>query len=209
MKFLYFFLTIPFYILAKFFVFLNIDNLENDLFKCRKHLQSLNLLLDDEILEILFLAEDHRSKFHFGIDHYAMLRAIYFTHIRKEFQGASTVAQQYVRVITVRYERSLFRKFREQLLAVLITYEFDVNIIGAAYLNVAFLGSGMNGVSEYMKRKKRLLYELDTSEKIKIVSRLKYPEPLKDKSIWAFKMKIREGNIQSKITKYQSLPSSF
>ncbi len=44
MKFLYFFLTIPFYILAKFFVFLNIDNLENDLFKCRKHLQSLNLL---------------------------------------------------------------------------------------------------------------------------------------------------------------------
>lgn len=67
----------------------------------------------------------------------------------------------------------------------------------------------MNGVSEYMKRKKRLLYELDTSEKIKIVSRLKYPEPLKDKSIWAFKMKIREGNIQSKITKYQSLPSSF
>ncbi|MHA3090970.1 transglycosylase domain-containing protein [Acinetobacter brisouii] len=199
MKFIYFFLTIPFYILAKYFVFFNLDSINVDFLKCRKHLQSLNLILDDEIIEILFLAEDHRFQVHYGIDHYAMLRAIYSTHIRKEFQGASTVAQQYVRVITNRYEKSLFRKFREQLLAVLITYEFDVKIIGAAYLNIAFLGSGMKGVDGYLQRKSRLLYELDTLEKIQIVSRLKYPEPLKDKLRWSYKMRIRVENIHSKI----------
>lgn len=177
--------------------------------KCYNYLEKLNLVLDDEILEILFLAEDHRSHFHYGVDHYAMLRAIYFTHIKNEFQGASTVAQQFVRVITERYERTLFRKLREQLLAVLITYEFNNKIIGAAYLNIAFLGSGMNGLTGFLIRKRILFDQLDTLEKIKIVSRLKYPEPIKDKKRWSLKMKVRVGNIQSKIVKYKSLPTSL
>lgn len=209
MKFIYFFLTIPFYILAIFFVFFNIDNMNVDLIKCRKHLQGLNLILDDETIEILFLAEDHRFQVHYGIDHYAILRAMYSTHIRKEFQGASTIAQQYIRVVTNRYDRSLFRKFREQLLAVLIAYEFDSKLIGTAYLSISFLGSGMNGIEGYLKRNKKLLCELDTLEKIQIVSRLKYPEPLTDKSNWLHKMRIRVGNIHSKIIKRKSLPTSL
>ncbi|KXZ74483.1 Penicillin-binding protein 1A [Acinetobacter venetianus] len=83
-----------------------------------------------------------------------MLREIYFTHVKKEFQGASTVAQQFVRVITERYERTLFRKLREQLLAVLITYEFNNKLIGTGYLNIAFLGSGMYGLTGFLRRKK-------------------------------------------------------
>ncbi|MDH0031204.1 MULTISPECIES: transglycosylase domain-containing protein [unclassified Acinetobacter] len=209
MRILYFFLTTPFYVLGKVFIFFNLDNSNNDFLKCCNYLENLDILLDDEIIKILYLAEDHRSNFHYGIDHYAMLRAIYFTHVRKDFQGASTVAQQFVRVITGRYERTLFRKLREQLLAVLITYEFNTKIIGTAYLNIAFLGSGMNGLTGYLRRKKIFLDQLDTLEKIKIVSRLKYPEPIKDKERWSFKMKVRVGNIQSKIVKYKSLPTSL
>lgn len=209
MKTLYFFFTIPFYMLGKVFIFFNLDNLNNDFSKCCNYLENLNIALDDEIIEVLYLAEDHRSDFHYGIDHYAMLRAIYFTHVKKEFQGASTVAQQFVRVITGRYERTLFRKLREQLLAVLITYEFNNKIIGTAYLNIAFLGSGMNGLTGFLRRKKILLGQLNTLEKIKIVSRLKYPQPIKNKKIWSCKMKVRVGNIQAKIVKYKSLPTSL
>jgi hypothetical protein len=50
---------------------------------------------------------------------------------------------------------------------------------------------------------------LNTLEKIKIVSRLKYPEPIKNKKIWSCKMKVRVGNIQAKIVKYKSLPTSL
>lgn len=199
MKLLYFFLTIPFYILAKFFIFFNIQNLRTDLIKCRTHLKSINHILDDEILKILFLAEDHRVQSHYGIDQYAMLRAIYSTHLKKQFQGASTVAQQYVRVITNRYERTIIRKLREQLLAILITYEFNILTIGSAYLDIAFLGSGMMGFKGYLKWKRKDLDELDVRDKIRIVARLKYPEPLKDKENWCNKMNIREGNIYSKL----------
>ncbi|EHU1491159.1 transglycosylase domain-containing protein [Acinetobacter baumannii] len=209
MSFLYFFLTIPFYVLGKIFIFFNLDSLKTDFLKCCNDLKKFNLVLDREIIEILFLAEDHRFNFHYGIDHYAMLRAIYNTHIKKEYQGASTIAQQYVRVITGRYERTLFRKLREQLLAVLITYEFDTKIIGTAYLNIAFLGSGMNGLSGYLRQKKRLFVELETLEKIKIVSRLKYPEPIKDKTRWSLKMRIRVQNIHSKIIKHKSFLNSI
>ena len=209
MRILYFLLTIPFYVLGKIFIFFNLDDSNTDFLKCCNYLENLNLVLDDEIIDILFLAEDHRANFHYGIDHYAMLRAIYFTHARKEFQGASTVAQQFVRVITGRYERTLFRKLREQLLAVLITCKFNSKIIGTAYLNVAFLGSGMNGVNGYIRWKQKLLSELDTLDKIKIVSRLKYPEPIKDKIRWSFNMRIRIGNIKTKIVKHKSLPTSL
>lgn len=201
MRFIYFLLTLPFYFLARIFLYFNIGNFSLDIRKCRENLNAINFKLDDEILEILFLAEDHRIKLHYGVDQYAMLRAIYVTNFKKEFQGASTVAQQYVRVITNKYERTLIRKLREQLLAVLISYEFDNKTIGVAYLNIAFLGSSMNGINGYLRRKNRLFYELDVLEKIKIVSRLKYPEPLKDKLIWSYKMRIRVGNIQSKIVK--------
>lgn len=130
-----------------------------------------------------------------------MLRAIYYTHIKNEFQGASTIAQQYVRVISNRYERTLIRKFREQLLAVLITRCFHWEKIATAYINTAFLGSGMYGYDSFLKRKKILEADLSMIDKVRLVARLKYPEPLQDKIRWSSKMRVRVANIQSKIVK--------
>lgn len=201
MRIIYFFCTIPFYLCAKFFQLFNILKIEDDLKKCLSDLDNSNKNLDYTILEILSLAEDHRVKFHYGIDHYAMLRAIYYTHIKNEFQGASTIAQQYVRVISNRYERTLIRKFREQLLAVLITRCFHWEEIAAAYINTAFLGSGMYGYDSFLKRKKILEADLSMTDKVGLVARLKYPEPLQDKIRWSSKMRVRVENIQSKIVK--------
>ena len=206
MKYLYFILTIPFFIFAVLFNKFNVGNFQDDLKKCEKDLANITDFIDNEITNILYIAEDHRYSKHFGIDHYAMLRAIYYTNFKKQFQGGSTIAQQYVRVMTQRYERTWRRKFREQLLAVLISHQFSLEHISTAYLKRAFLGSGMNGLNRYLRWKK-ITYELSTLEKIEIISRLKYPEPLIPNQEWSSKMKIRVGNISSKLEK--SLPTSL
>ncbi len=208
MRALYFLATIPFYFVAKLFQILNFDEINSDFKKCEAHLDNIYQFVDDETLNILFLAEDHRFSMHFGIDHYAMLRAIYCTKFKNEFQGASTVAQQYVRVITERYERTWIRKFREQLLAILICRKYSHKHIATAYIKIAFLGSGLKGIDKYLRREHKKYSQLSTIEKIEIVARLKYPEPLKNKGLWLFKMKIRVNNISCKLAK-KSLPTSL
>lgn len=64
----------------------------------------------------------------------------------------------------------------------------------------------MNGLNSYLKWKK-LTYELSTLEKVEIIARLKYPEPLTKNNKWSLKMKIRISNILSKLEK--SLPTSL
>lgn len=201
MKAIYFILTIPFFCLAKIFNIFNILNINNDLNKCITYISRLNLRVDEQTLKVLFVAEDHRVHAHYGVDQYAMLRAIYSTHIKKEFQGASTIAQQYVRVVTSRYERTLIRKMREQLLAILVCRKFDSYKIASAYLSIAFLGSGMNGIEQYQKRKNLRYGHMCMAEKISMIARLKYPEPMLNKGQWSIKLKIRIGNIEKKLMK--------
>ena len=55
MRILYFLLTIPFYVLGKIFIFFNLDDSNTDFLKCCNYLENLNLVLDDEIIDILFL----------------------------------------------------------------------------------------------------------------------------------------------------------
>ena len=206
MRKIYFCLTLPFLIVAQLLTLIKNSKFNEDLDKISSLIAKTKLDLDKEILHILFVAENHRVNIHLGIDHYAMLRAIYYTNFKKQFQGASTIVQQLVRVSTERYERTWLRKFREQLLAVLISRKFSVEQISTAYLKIAFLGSGMNGLDSYIKWKK-ITHELSILEKVEIVARLKYPEPLIKSNEWSFKMKIRVSNILSKLEK--SLPTSL
>lgn len=206
MRMVYFCLTIPFLIVAKLLMVHKNSKFNKDLENINSLIAKTKLDLDNEILHILLVAEDHRVNSHLGIDHYAMLRAIYYTKFKKEFQGASTIYQQLVRVVTGRYEMTWLRKLREQLLAVSISRKFSTEQISTAYLKIAFLGSGMNGLNSYLKWKK-LTYELSTLEKVEIIARLKYPEPLTKNHKWSLKMKIRISNILSKLEK--SLPTSL
>lgn len=201
MKGTYFLLTAPFYFFAVMFRSFNLFGIRGDIQKCRlalKHDYKYKLE-DDDILKILSIAEDHRVYVHFGIDQYAMVRAIYYTNVKKEFQGASTIAQQLVRVITQRYEKNIVRKFREQLLAVLISKEYTWEEIASTYMNIAFLGSGMNGLDEYLVRKKLLISKLTFEDKLQLISCLKYPEPIKNKEKWYFLIKKRMNSIQVKL----------
>ena len=147
----------------------------------------------------LILAEDHRFLNHFGVDFIAMARAIYSTKIKGVFQGASTIEQQLTRTITARYERTLRRKLREQLLAVLISRKFSKYLIAKCYLENAYFGYGIKGIEVALRRLDNGEYE-NFSEFL--VSLLKYPKPKFYSNEWEGKIKNRIAYIKKRYIKY-------
>jgi penicillin-binding protein 1A len=152
-----------------------------------------------EFVNKLILAEDHRFLSHFGVDFIAMSRAIYSTKIKGVFQGASTIEQQLTRTITARYERTLRRKLREQLLAVLISRKFCKYLIAQCYLENAYFGHGIKGMGMALRT-------LDNNECDDfcefLVSLLKYPKPKFYSNEWDEKIKNRISYIKKRYIKY-------
>lgn len=152
-----------------------------------------------EFVNKLILAEDHRFLNHFGVDFIAMARAIYSTKIKGVFQGASTIEQQLTRTITARYERTLRRKLREQLLAVLISRKFNKYLIAKCYLENAYFGYGINGIEMALRKldncRDDVFFEF-------VVSLLKYPKPKFDSDEWEEKIKNRISYIKKRYIKY-------
>jgi penicillin-binding protein 1A len=92
-------------------------------------------------------AEDRRFYRHRGIDPEAIARAA-LTDVRNESfaQGGSTITQQFVKNAYVGPKRTLDRKTREALLAVLIDARWTKQRILTGYLNTAYYGAGAYGV---------------------------------------------------------------
>lgn len=127
--------------------------------------------------QLLVSGEDHRHARHYGFDPHSMCRAAWRLIIGQSREGASTIEQQIVRVITGRYERTLARKLREILLASLIAETYPKSIIPSVYLQIGYYGWQMNGYRSACQKlqynpKNMLVYEA-----AELVARLKYPEP--------------------------------
>jgi monofunctional glycosyltransferase len=161
--------------------------------------------LNDEFpstyLYVLQAAEDHRSKFHFGIDQLSFFR-ILFQYIRNgSKQGGSTIEQQLVRTITGNYEKSLSRKCIEQLLAISISSRFDKYQIASAYLQVAYLGTNIIGIFELAKMLNLDLNNDAQKLAIEYSVRLKYPEPSKHNEIWLKNYNRRKHHVAKLVEK--------
>jgi len=127
--------------------------------------------------QLLISGEDHRFFRHPGFDIIAICRAIWKRFIWGVREGASTIEQQTVRVITGRYERTLRRKISEIFLATLVTRVISKNEIPAIYLKIAYFGWHMNGFKEACKRQQYKYHSLSLNDAATLVARLKYPEP--------------------------------
>ncbi len=95
-------------------------------------------------------AEDKNFYKHYGIDIYAILRAL-FTNILtyssdKRVVGASTITQQVVKNLLLTSEISYKRKIKEILIALRIENILSKNRILELYLNDIYLGFGSYGV---------------------------------------------------------------
>src|SRR5204862_2252976 len=85
--------------------------------------------------------EDRNFKNHHGIDPMGVARAIWVNMREAGFeQGASTLTQQMVRSLFLSNTKTISRKLKEALYALIIEARFDKRRIMEAYLNDVYLG---------------------------------------------------------------------
>lgn len=76
-------------------------------------IESKKIEISGDLITFLIIAEDHRFGLHPGVDLISLFRALYKTFFLGNREGGSTIAMQLVRVLTGRYERTIFRKFQK------------------------------------------------------------------------------------------------
>src|SRR5205814_3743247 len=95
-----------------------------------------------------------------------------------KIEGASTIEQQLVRVLTNDFKRTLGRKIKEIFLATTLRYIIPRKYIPIAYLQVAYYGTNLIGLKAILN-KFNIESPDDLSEETaaEIIARIKYPEP--------------------------------
>jgi len=132
------------------------------------------------ICNMLISAEDHRFRFHFGFDIVAIFRAIRNRILYKKIEGASTIEQQLVRVLTNDFDKTLRRKIKEVCLAVAIKKVIPRKYVPIIYLLVAYYGTNINGLMQIAAKLNFVNLDVITLENAaEIVARIKYPEQQK------------------------------
>jgi membrane peptidoglycan carboxypeptidase len=127
--------------------------------------------------KILISAEDHRFFNHPGFDVFAICRAICRRALFGAVEGASTIDQQVVRVLTGRYERTISRKLQEILLATLLTLIVPKKDLPGIYIRIGYYGWRMNNYKDACLRLQFTSSSMSLIEAANLVARLKYPEP--------------------------------
>lgn len=143
--------TLPVYFGIALVVFVRYKSVLDDFVKCstvvKKYKRRYAGEITDSLVRTLIVGEDHRNILHFGVDPIAMLRSIKVWVLEGKKQGASTIEQQLVRTIIGRYEKTLRRKIREQILAVMLSSKFTKDELATCYLKVAYYGASLVGVA--------------------------------------------------------------
>lgn len=166
----------PIILVSRAFEAIGVASIGADVKKCVQCIDSA-MYVPSRYVDALISAEDHRNSLHPGVDPIAMVRAAVVRVRFSRLEGASTIEQQFVRVVTNRYERSLFRKLREQVLAIAVVRHRSKRQIAAAYLSVAHFGTKYSGLLSLAGDFQSKLEHVDMEFVYEAISRLKYPEP--------------------------------
>lgn len=198
LRYIYFFITIPLILLGYVCLAFNTFQIKHKLNKCIHLVDERYSEIPDFYIPYLVSAEDHRSELHYGVDQFGMLRAIFKRFFSCQIQGASTIEQQFVRVVIDDYSYSLQRKLKEQILAVMLLRKRKKTDIAKSYLAIAYYGhecEGTEGIFSIVGSNLRLVSE---EQIISIMARLKYPEPSTNIDGWKIKLSYRVSYIRRK-----------
>ncbi|MBF0552645.1 MAG: transglycosylase domain-containing protein, partial [Deltaproteobacteria bacterium] len=100
-----------------------------------------------DLINALLAAEDKKFYSHLGLDLPSILRAVYYDIKAGGYvQGASTITQQVARQLFLSPEKTIHRKIKEAILALMIERRYTKEEILEIYINQAYLGSGAYGV---------------------------------------------------------------
>ncbi|MCD7839816.1 MAG: penicillin-binding protein [Erysipelotrichaceae bacterium] len=113
--------------------------------------QSENVTLDevsDDFINAIIAIEDHRFYEHKGFDIIGIARAIKVNVFSDDIQGASTITQQYARLMYLTNEKTWNRKLNEAFLAIRLEMHYDKDTILQGYINTVYFGHGIYGISK-------------------------------------------------------------
>lgn len=98
------------------------------------------------LIEAVLATEDRRFFDHYGVDFLGILRAIYVNiKAKRVVQGASTISQQLAKIAFLNSNRTMKRKVQELIITLYLEHKLTKEQIITAYLNRAYLGSGIYG----------------------------------------------------------------
>ncbi|MBC7837792.1 MAG: transglycosylase domain-containing protein, partial [Nitrospiraceae bacterium] len=133
------------------------------------------------MVEAILTIEDRRFYSHFGIDPIAVGRALWANFIKGGVvQGGSTITQQLAKNLFYSPQRTMGRKFKEALAAMVLEVKYTKQEILESYLNEIYLGQAgfvsIYGVSEAAHRYfGKTLQELTVEEVAMIAGLVKGP----------------------------------
>lgn len=108
--------------------------------------------MPEHLVQAVLATEDRRFYFHFGVDPFGLIRAMFTNASEGKFvQGGSTITQQLAKNLFLSQERTIKRKIQEAMLAVWLEYKLSKDEILSAYLNRVYMGSGTYGVDAASK----------------------------------------------------------
>lgn len=96
------------------------------------------------LIDALIAVEDKRYYQHHGVDPKAILRALTTLVTKDRVQGGSTITQQLVKNFYLTRERTIQRKVKEMLMAILLELHFSKDDILETYLNEVYFGQDRN-----------------------------------------------------------------
>lgn len=172
-------------------------SLRSDLESCLELAARFGESVPDAFVDAVFLAEDHRNKFHPGVDFIAISRAVWVRMSLGQVQGASTIEQQFVRVVSDRHERTVRRKIREQILALMLVQRASKRHIASAYLAIAFYGPGSIGLNGLQHAFGKDLSKVSFYQALGFVAQLKYPRPIRPTREWSSKLAVRIESLRN------------
>jgi membrane peptidoglycan carboxypeptidase len=102
--------------------------------------------MPDTVKDAVVAAEDQSFWSNSGIDPKGILRAAFSNATGNVTQGASTITQQYVKILYLSQERTWKRKVKEAILSLKIKNQLSKQEILEGYLNTIYFGRGAYGV---------------------------------------------------------------
>ncbi|WP_159817258.1 penicillin-binding protein 1B [Colwellia sp. 20A7] len=133
------------------------------------------------LLDTLLLIEDREFYHHQGISPLGILRALYNNIIAgRTVQGGSTLTQQLVKNMFLTQERTLTRKVKEAIMAIIIEVRYSKDQLLEAYINEVYLGQHYaNGIYGFGLAAKfyfgTTLEELNSAQIALLVAQVKGP----------------------------------
>jgi membrane peptidoglycan carboxypeptidase len=102
--------------------------------------------MPDSIQDAVVAAENRTFWTDRGLDPKGIVRAAFSNATSESTQGASTITQQYVKVLYLSQERTLTRKVKEAFLSLKIQNQMSKKEILEGYLNTIYFGRGAYGI---------------------------------------------------------------